>query len=380
MKKLIFYLILAGATVFSGVIVTSVGCSSGDKVGGKGGQGGGGPIIKLDGSVPGKGGSKSTGPSPDGPNCGSQTASTTKEDPDVMLVLDRSSSMAWSIAEDNCYCTQADADFSGAGTSGGPATICANSSDCSSRWSAVKPAVISTVSNTKDVRWGLKFFSSPNTTSQCSVSSTMEVPIDANSSSAVQSQVEAATLSLSTPTAAAIKAATAYLKTLSDSRPKYILLATDGEPNCGGNPANIMTDDINGASSAAAAASTAGFPVYVIGIGPNPGNLTKLAQSGGTKDFYPVSSPEQLVEAFATISKLVASCTFTLTSKPPDVNNIAVYLDKNLVEKNDANGWSLSGNNQSIVLNGDACEKVTSGKASTVQLIFGCGSPPLIIP
>jgi hypothetical protein len=208
----------------------------------------------------------------------------------------------------------------------------------------------------------------------------MEVPIGANTADAVKSQVDTATTSLSTPTAAALTSATAYLKTLNDNRPKFILLATDGEPNCAGG--SINRTDLQGASNATAAAYAAGFPVYVIGIGPNLSNLTQLAKSGGTTDYYPVSSPQQLVDAFASISHLVASCTFTLSSTPPDPNNIAVYLDKNLVSQAGANGWSFGAGSKSISLNGSTCDKITSGAATAVEVLFGCPGvpPPKIIP
>jgi len=32
------------------------------------------------------------------------------------------------------------------------------------------------------------------------------------------------------------------------------------------------------------------------------------------------------------------------------------------------------------VLNGTVCDRVTSGAASTVQVIFGCTGPPPILP
>jgi hypothetical protein len=386
MKKLIFSVILTGVAWFSLAIVTAVGCGSPDQLG-KGGTSGGGtagaPTIKLDGSIAGGSGqgggggtSSSSAPPTEDANCGNQTSSTTREPPDVMIVLDCSSSMAWSIAEDNCYCTQEDITFSNAGSG----QLCANTTDCSSRWSAVQPAVVSTVSNSSDIQWGLKFFPTPNSPQQCTVSNTMEVPVAADSASAISSQVQSATLSLSTPTAAALKAATAYLQTLTDNRPKVILLATDGEPNCGGTRPSIQTDDLTGATAAAKAAYDAGFPVYVIGIGPNPGNLTKLANAGSDpnnpRDYFPATSADQLVQAFKDIKTLVASCTFSLTTKPQDPNNVAVYVDKNLIPKDNTNGWSFGPGNQTIVLNGDICQKITSGEATTVQLLFGCAGPP----
>ena len=33
------------------------------------------------------------------------------------------------------------------------------------------------------------------------------------------------------------------------------------------------------------------------------------------------------------------SCTIALPSAPPDLNNVAVYVDKQLVPKDPANGW-----------------------------------------
>ena len=383
MKRLVLGTIIAGTAISSLIGVFFGACGSTPPVGAGGAQGGAGGssfTLKLDASTSGQGGSggsSSTGQPPTGDaNCGTQTSNTSKKPPDVLLVLDRSASMYYTVSQD-CFCT-AD-DITKSGTTNG--TVCTNVPDCSSRWAAVLPAVASTLDGSADVNWGLKFFPTPNA-NQCSVSSTMEVPIGSNTADAVKTQIQNATTSLSTPTSAALKAATAYLKTLTDANPKFILLATDGEPNCGGNPANINTTDVPGASSAAAAAYAAGFPVYVIGIGPNLSNLTQLAKSGGTGDYYPVSSPQQLADAFAAISQQVASCTFTLSTTPPDPKNIAVYLDKNLVEQNDADGWSFGGGSKSIVLNGATCDKVTSGAASSVEVLFGCPgvAPPLFIP
>jgi len=64
-----------------------------------------------------------------------------------------------------------------------------------------------------------------------------------------------------------------YLQTLTDPNPKYILLATDGEPNClggkGGGGGGGATD-LTGAENEAFAAFQAGYKVYVLGVGPRP--------------------------------------------------------------------------------------------------------------
>ena len=130
-----------------------------------------------------------------------------------------------------------------------------------------------------------------------------------------------------------------------------------------------------------AAAKAAGFPVYVIGIGPSVGNLDNFAQAGGTGKYYPATSAQELSAALASISKAVASCSFSLLSTPPDIDNIAVYLDKSLIPKDSANGWSLGANDLSIVINGSYCDKLISG-AAAVQVLFGCPgyTPPAFIP
>jgi len=206
------------------------------------------------------------------------------------------------------------------------------------------------------------------------------VAIGANSSSSIQAQITKASPGGYTPTATAIDAAKTYLDTVTDQNNKVILLATDGEPNCQGGKENT-TDDVQGALDAITAAYKAGYKVYVIGIGPQTAlaNLDKFAAAGGTANYYPASSPQALSDAFAAISVAVTTCTFTLLKAPPDQNNIAVYLDTHLVAQDPVNGWSLGANAQTIVLNGTTCDQITSGKASQVQVLFGCASPPSIL-
>jgi hypothetical protein len=309
----------------------------------------------------------------DDANCGITSGSTTRQRVDVLLVLDRSSSMDYSIKED-CYCTTG-------GTIGGG--LCSDTTNCSTRWDAIKPAMSTALSDSKYVNWGLKFFSSPNTSSNCIVNNTIEVQLPTDDSKAaqsaadVQTQIDKATLSLSTPTAAALNVATTYLKTVTDTNKKVILLATDGEPNCGGTPASINTDDVTGASNAAAAALAAGFPVYVVGIGPTVSNLTKMAQSGGTTDYYPATSPQQLTDALSSISKIVGSCSFRSDKAPDDPNNVAVYVNKQQVPQDPNEGWTYGATSQDIELKGSYCDKIMEGQDTTVQILFGCkGAPP----
>ncbi len=369
MKKLLFPMMLTGLSIFCASAMLFVACDSPDQLGpdkgGGGGGIGGGPVIIADAAPPsnrgGSGGGGNTGEPPTGDaHCGSITSSTSRMPADVLLVLDRSGSMDYSTTSDE---------------------NCARDPDCTPRWPALSSAVSATLATTAgSINWGLKLYSTPNGGSSCAVSAGVEVQVSASSVSEIQSVIENVSPGQNTPTAQAIEAATAYLKTLTTPNNKVILLATDGEPNCRPGASGSSTN-VPGTVTAIGNARAAGFPVYVIGIGPSVGNLDNFAEAGGTGKYYPASSPEELTNAFASISQTVATCSFVSPSPPPDPANVAVYLDKQLVQKDAANGWSFGATQQTIILNGSTCERVKSGDATTVEILFGCpGAPPQTIP
>jgi hypothetical protein len=306
-------------------------------------------------------------------NCGQQTSETTKGQTDVLLVLDRSGSMNESIAADCCCSSTCRSAIS--------IKMCSDSSNCSERWPALSAAVSSTIASTTGVNWGLKLFSSPKSLDVCAVNSGVEVPIGASTSaSAIETQISGASPLNATPTAKAVTAATAYLKTVADQNNKVILLSTDGEPNCKPGSLDTSVSDVDGTTAAIQAALAAGFRVYVIGIGPSVGNLDGFARAGGTDHYYPATSAAQLSSALAAISNTLASCTFAMSQTPPVLDNIAVYLDGKLVDQDVANGWSFGTTTDAVMLNGTACDRIKSGTASKVQVLFGCPGTSLPPP
>jgi len=195
-------------------------------------------------------------------------------------------------------------------------------------------------------------------------------------------------LQLYTPTALGLNAANAYLQTVNDANDKVILLATDGEPNCkGGSPTS--DDDMPATLAAVTSAKNSGFPVYVVGIGPQQAitNLDSLAVAGGTDHYYPADSAQALADSLSTISKIVATtCEFQAPQTPQDPDLVYVYVNKTLITK-DAdpttdNGWTFGATSSDIVLTGSYCTDLLAGANSTVQIIFGCANyiPPMNIP
>jgi hypothetical protein len=287
---------------------------------------------------------------------------------DVLLVLDRSGSMNDSI-DPSCSCDP----------SANPQKVCDNLEHCVTRWLALGVALDVALSSAPSLRWGLKVFSSPNAGS-CGVTQGVEVPIGADTTAAIRSQIAAIKPEGDTPTAAAIVACTAYLNSVPDSNSKVILLATDGEPNCGGAAPSVYDVDVEGTTEAITQARAAGYLVYVIGIG-QVGNLEAFAEAGGTGRYYPGQSPEQMSQALAAISK-AASCTFAIDATPSDPSSVGVYLDKTIVPKDASNGWTFGASPRTVVLHGSSCDRTLSDPASIVEVLFlGCDEPfPSTLP
>jgi len=306
--------------------------------------------------------------------CGTTTITPERETVDVFIVLDRSASMYYSIAED-CYCEPS----IGGGT---PSPLCATPVGCTYRWGAVSSALKQTMSTMTTIDWGLEMYPTPGG-GACTVSVLPQVLLGTpNSASAVSSAISRGAPTGNTPTAAAVTAATAYLTTVADGRKQAILLATDGFPNCRGGDI-LSTDDLDATLVAIAGAHALGYPVYVIGIGPSVGNLDNMAQAGGTGSYYPATSPQQLGDALDAISKIIATtCTFETPMPPPDDSKVWVYVDKQLVGESPTDGWMFGATPSTIILTGSYCDRFLTGLAANVQVIFGCPDepPPPIIP
>ena len=254
-----------------------------------------------------------------------------------------------------------------------------------SRWEETTAAVTDVLRQTDgSIHWGLKNFPTP---SGCKVEPGIEVPIGPMSAAVVDAI--ATTLpsmgASGTPTGLAMQAATGYLRTRATINPKYVVLATDGEPACYGMDEVLYR---LAAVDAIAAANAAGFPTFVIGIATAGTDadiiLNAMARAGGRPRvgdpaYYPVASKQSLVEALGQITRVVATCDFPLTSTPPSPNDVAVNVDGTRVLRDPTrmNGWEYSPDGKVVVLHGAICDLIKAGKAKDVDIIFGCPNVPI---
>ena len=214
-----------------------------------------------------------------------------------------------------------------------------------------------------------------------------------------------------TPTAATLRALAETLKSL--PKPAYVLLATDGGPNCGAGPCDgaHCTYNLDGRSFGATKCdsttnccdpsvgvggagpracldadatiaaitdlSTAGVKTFVFGIAgaaPYAADLDRFALAGGTARYYPADDPTQ--EAFAAALTLIAGkildrCVITLDPPPADRGVTNVVADGVIVPQDPIDGWTWR-DDATIELHGTTCDSVKSGKTTSLKVAVGC--------
>jgi len=349
---------LGGACTFAPPSGSSgAGASSGGPLGSAASSGSGTGLI-------GGGGAQSGQANVTGMNCAAVNQPVAKLPPDILIVLDKSGSM-----------------------NDDPATgMTCNTAGCT-KWDQTTAALMQVLTATDaNVNWGLKFFASPNG-GTCGVNAGADVAIAANNANRINTSIGGQMPSSSTPTRTAEAAAAAYLGTVNDQNPKFILLATDGLPNCAPNCSGnaCQNSDMAGAVQAVTDAATAGFPTFVVGIATSSdpmsdATLTQMANAGGkprmgTPSYYPVMNQQDLVDALNAIVVVAGTCTFTIPMPPnsdTDTTHIGVTVNGTEIpqDPNHANGWDFSGTNQ-VVVYGSSCNAIMAGTAM-VQIVFKC--------
>ena len=196
--------------------------------------------------------------------------------------------------------------------------------DGRTKWeSAVDAVGRMATSYDSSIRWGLELFPGNE---QCSAGY-IAVPIAATGAD-VRSALARAGPGGGTPIAESLAVARQHLAATNDGRPHYVLLVTDGQPNCNGNldwqscdctcsgdprctcqeyAYNCLDDRRTQDELAALAAD--GVPTFVVGFGAgvNPAVLNALAGAGGTArpggvGYYDASDTRSLAAALDAIA------------------------------------------------------------------------------
>ena len=216
-----------------------------------------------------------------------------------------------------------------------------------------------------------------------------------------------------TPTAAALNNAASSLAALgSTDAQKYIILATDGGPNCNylldANPScscmyastqeycctqypgstcffgSTCLDDQGTLDVIDDIQTNQGVPVFVIGL-PGTAEYESLLdamaiaggvpQMGAATDYYAVTDASSLSQALQTIAVSVISCQITLETAPDNPNGVQVYIDGQSVphDMSKMNGWDYTDDTYTTIeLYGAACDLLQDGAEHDLTATFEC--------
>ena len=343
--------------------------------------------------------------------CGSSAVEADYKVPNMLVVIDKSGSMD---------------DTFGTGTK---------------KWDAMKDALNAVLNaSASQIAYGLELYPFPQDPSQpitldcgdrCCEHATsptaINVPIENGVTGVpkILSALNATGPGGGTPTAAALQRALDYFTNgagASLQGDRYVLLATDGGPNCNQTlscQAATCTSVMDGkcpdtqccASSDPVAhqqclddtevlaminaLKAAGIPTFVVGIPGTEAYRTYLNQfaiaggvpnTGGTDSYFAVDTSggtAGLVEVFTNITrKLVTSCDIQLTQNPPskDEMNVAINCEVLAPSNPDGSGWTLNEATQpnTVVLAGPVCDWIKTNGAERIDILYGCPTIPPI--
>jgi hypothetical protein len=323
-----------------------------------------GPSAVQNEEIPGPGPDGDDDPSPppelpDAGNCGEQQEEIELVEvvapPDMLIVLDRSASMTITVD-----------------TAGNP-----------TRWDVMVDALTDlTNSQQGNINFGLMVFP---TDSVCGVADGALVDPAPNNASAIQGQLASTSADGgATPGALALQQAnSAYASLPVNPDGRYVLFATDGAPNCAGNP---ESDTV----SAVTALKNAGIDTFVLGFGDSLGTahdtLNSAALEGGQAKgsdpyYYQADNPTELANVLDQIAGgvVVPSCSYELAELPPEPDNVTVLADGQPVPRatGGGDGWDYQPDESTITFTGSYCTGIQDGTISQVEFIFGCQGPQI---
>ena len=276
--------------------------------------------------------------------------------PEIMIVLDRSGSTI------------------GSGPGG------------AQRWDPSVSAVKKLTSSlTGSVEFGLMLFPSPGGGGGRGLECTpgkVDVPVNFNTAAMIAAKLDMSrpTQLSATPTADTLVAAKAALDVslCADciEPPKYVLLVTDGKPNCGDGTAMETQADIDDTIAAIDALAKDGIKTYVVGYDTAKdamaaAAMNSFAMHGGTGMQYPVENEETLVDELTRIAGSLVPYEFELTQNVNDASFVRVEIDG--VTYVNGTDWTLV-DGKKVVLNpmGGACPILRDAKVHLLNITREC--------
>jgi hypothetical protein len=296
----------------------------------------------------------------DAPTCGIVEVDLEAEVPVVMLLLDQSSSM--------------NDPFPGA----------------VDRWRAMRDSLIDPdtgiVAGLENViEFGATLYTSHNGNEGGICPILTDVPPAVGNYQAIADMMYATAPDDDTPTGEALEAVVATMIARGNPRgvPRFLVLATDGEPDRCAEPE--LQDGQALSIAAAQACFDAGIRMFILGVSSDVGapHLQDMANAGAglevggpeLEPYFTATDAGQLADAFTTILGGLRSCTFTIdgTVDLEVADQGEVRLNGRLLTYGDEDGWRLV-DGQTLELTGDACDEFRFTANVDLAATFPCGA------
>ncbi|HKA88832.1 MAG TPA: VWA domain-containing protein [Haliangiales bacterium] len=282
--------------------------------------------------------------------CGGQLLGAVTIAPNVLIAIDRSASMNEVI---------------------GPGQP--------TKWNIAKTAIKNLTNMYNDrIRFGLELWPGKNlecTTGGTCVAGAVFVDVGPGTATMIASKLDdpnTMTCHFMTPIAATLNDLVAYPGLGDATRSNYVLLVTDGEENCKGDP---------GAAATALRGRTPEVKTFVIGFGGqvNAAQLNDIATKGGTDrtgttKYYQADDAAGLESAFNTIVGSVVSCSYTLSQPPASPDRLYIYFGTTLIPRDTSHamGWDYDPVSMSLTFYGSTCNQIKAGTAGNLVVSYGC--------
>jgi hypothetical protein len=253
------------------------------------------------------------------------------------------------------------------------------------KWTDLTTSIDSVLTRRGEVAWGLTLF--PASDARACLTAPLSITPSMGTAGAIATAIGAATPTGSgTPTREAV--VQAGREVLASGRPtrKYLLLATDGEPNCAPGPGDQSAADVAGTAAAIRSLAEQGVTTFVLGVavhGTSAAALATMAEAGGharqaATAYYTASDAPALQGALDEVARQVALCTFDLTPPPPAGTTLTLSIAGRSFARSPGHigdGWDVTSAGRAIELYGAACDAIQAGGAVTVG--YGCGTGTL---
>jgi hypothetical protein len=283
--------------------------------------------------------------------CGTAAFQPTRTTGEMVLVLDRSNSMR-------------------------------DSTPSGSKWADLTSSIDGVLGRRGEVAWGLSLF--PASDARACLTAAASITPAAGTAAAISAAIHGATPTGSgTPTRQALLQAGEEILAAGRPTRKYLLLATDGEPNCLPGAADQSSSDVEGTTSAIRSLAERGVTTFVLGVAVRDSAavaLATMAQAGGharqgMTAYYTAEDATELEASLDEVARQIALCTFDLAPPPPAGTTLGLSIGGRAFARNmthAGDGWDVTGAGKAIELYGAACDAVQAGGA--IQLSYACGA------